>query len=368
MSISHDYPQHDVSLMEYVKVVLKWKKAIACFVLAVVLLAAVYSLLAKKTYMANAVIMSIGKGGSGGGGLSSLMGQMGGLAGLAGLSGGVGQTQNQQFMALLKTRTLAEDVIKKHDLMPVLLPGYDPSKAGPNDFEAATRTLQGAMTFNEDKKNGTMVITAEFGDPRIVADLANYYADGLKDFINKNSFTVAKKNRLFIEEQLAQNKRDLLEAGKELNAFYKGEKVSSVESQINVDISPAVHSEDNDNIDDSSVRKQLDVLSQQKKEIQDKLVVKNVPQQVYLQYLTLKRSVSTQINSLLTQQYEMAKIDEAKDELTFQIIDSARVPLVRSKPQRFKMVLMSFVVSTLVGVFASFGVEHLQKMKLEHVG
>ena len=174
----------------------------------------------------------------------------------------------------------------------------------------------------------------------------------MREYVNEKTLTAAKHDRVFIEQQLANNKRELLETGLGLNEFYKSGKVSSVESKVDVPIEEL-----------SVQHAELAGLQKQLADIETKMVVKGVPQQVYLQYLTLQRNVLTQVNSLLTQQYEMAKIEESKNDLVFQVIDSAQVPEKRSRPKRKQMVMMAFVGSLFFGIFLAFFLEYIEKMK-----
>ncbi len=364
MSNIHSYSE-EINLLEYWAVIKKRRSYIAGFVLIVVIATSIISLLMPKYYKADAVIMPFNN--KGGGGLAALAGSFGGLASLAGLGGIGGQTVLQQFIALLNSRTLTEDVINEMNLMPVLFKDYDVKKADQPTIGAGIRALKGCVNFLEEKKNGTISISGEFKDPIIAADVVNGYIKELQTLINENSFTMSKRNRVFIEKQLEQNKRELLESGKDLNEFYKSGKVSSVESKV--DVSTGVHiSADAEDASATEVGHKdllakVDELQKQKQDIESKLVVKDVPQQVYLQYLTIRRGLLVQINNFLTQQYEMAKIDEAKDDLAFQVIDPARVPEMRSRPQRKQMVMMSFMASLLIGVFAAVFMEYIEKMK-----
>jgi uncharacterized protein involved in exopolysaccharide biosynthesis len=108
---------------------------------------------------------------------------------------------------------------------------------------------------------------------------------------------------------------------------------------------------------------QRDDLQKKSSEIQ---IAKNIPQQVYLQYLTLRRDLLGKINILLTQQYEMAKIEEAKEDLAFQVVDPARVPLKRFKPQRRKIVTMAFMASLFLAFFLVFFLEYVQRMRKQY--
>ena len=59
----------------------------------------------------------------------------------------------------------------------------------------------------------------------------------------------------------------------------------------------------------------------------------------------------------------MAKIDESKEDLNFQVIDWARVPVRKFKPKRSQIVMTAFVMSLFLAVFYAFFREYLQKMK-----
>lgn len=356
----------EMNLMEYWYVIKGKVRYIALFMAIVLVVTIFVSFLMPKYYKSEVVIMPINKGGTGS--LSALAGQFGGLASMAGLSGAmVGSTPSQQFLALLKTRTLAENIINQFNLMPVFYPNYNPEKSSAYAMEDGVRILiKNYIKFVDDKKNGTINISTEFRDPQLAADVANGYVEGLQKMIKNNSFTVSKRNRAFIEKQLEYNKRELLEAGKDLNEFYKTGKVSSVDSKIDV---PLPINFGRDIIDyKGEIDSKLSDLEKQKADLESKLMVKDVPQQVYLQYLTLRRNLLAQINTFLTQQYEMAKIDEAKDDLAFQVIDPGKVPIRKSKPKRAQMLMMAFVSSFFIGVFASFFVEYLKKLKQQVKG
>jgi len=84
-----------------------------------------------------------------------------------------------------------------------------------------------------------------------------------------------------------------------------------------------------------------------------------------LQYIRLKRDAVTQqtVFELLTQQYEMAKIEEAKEDIAFQVIDTAIPPEEKIKPKRKLIVMLAGVVSAFAGIFLVFFLEYLENMK-----
>lgn len=370
--------QDEVNLFDYWKVILRHKKMIIAIVLSASVVAVISSLLMTNTYKAYALIMPVSAKG-GGGGLSALASQFGSLASLAGvnLSGG-GAGEADKFMAVLRSRTLAENVINRESLMPILFKEAwdmkkgdwksDDPKQQPK-MEDAASVLRGLVVAVEDKKNKTITITGEFENPELAARIVNVYMDELQKFINSNAFTMAKRNRLFIEGQLEQNKSDLLEAGKEINNFYKSNRISSAEAKLDVPISTdTLHGTGNEP-DESQKATSADIesLLSQKADVERKIldakVVQNVPQQVYLTYMMMRRELLAKVNALLTTQYEMAKIEEAKEDLAFQVIDKAFPPGRKFRPKRAQICIMTFMVSLFGAVFLAFFRDYLVRMR-----
>lgn len=364
-------------LLRYWHVIVQRRMLIGGFVAIATGLTIVASFTLPNRYVASATIMPIG---TSTGGFASAIGQSG-LGALLGVVGGGEAAPGQQLMVLLKSRSLAEQIIKKNGLLPALFP-HVPAQDLRVD-EKSAGFLLGHMKFVEEKKAGNIItISARFEDPQFAAEIVNMYIDGLQEFINENSLTSSKRNRLFIGKRLEENKRDLLEAGKELSGFYQGGKVSSIGSYVDVPFTESKGMGKEVSIKEK-LKVELELLQNQKKELETfsqlprgdgavlsnttmgegELLVKQVPQQVYLQYMSLRRELLVQINTLLTQQYEMAKINEMKDELAFQVIDSARAPSARSSPNRKKMVIFVFVMSSFLGVLGVVALDYLTKLK-----
>ena len=389
------HPQHHgtghgdvINLLDYYKVIKRHKKMIAGLVMAASVLAVVVSLLLTKMYKAEATIMPISS--KGGGGMSALASEFGGLAQIAGLSLPGGTGDSEKIMAILKSRTLAENVINRENLMPILFEDEWDAKNGkwkssdpknmPN-MELAVKELKTAVTVLDDKKSKTIRITSLFKDPLLASQVVNTYLDELQKFINANAFSTAKRNRIFIEGQLAENKAALLEAGKEINEFYRGGRISAAEAMVDVPVNhdPLTNSPEpqtavagvlNDTSTTSHDKSELDSILSQKAEIEKKIadakVVEDVPQQVYLTYLMLRRELLAKVNVLLTSQYEMAKIEEAKEDLAFQVIDKAVPPVKRAFPKRGQICIMSFMAALFGAIFLAFFREYIEKMKKMH--
>jgi len=91
--------------------------------------------------------------------------------------------------------------------------------------------------------------------------------------------------------------------------------------------------------------------------------VKKVPQQIYLEYLTQKKQILTVLDGLLSQQYVMAKMDEAKERVSFLIIDEPILAKKPIKPKKLQVLAMAFAFGLFVSFFYIFVAENLQKLK-----
>lgn len=322
-------------------------------------------------------------GQKGGGGLAAAVSQMGLGSILGGVAGG--NSYSSQIMAILKSRTLMEKVIIRYDLLPILFQSdWDTSASRwknnqsiPN-MERAVKLFSLLTQTTEDKKNQTIKVSATTGRPEVSAQIANGLLVQLYDEIRDNSFTVQKRNRIFIEAQLERNKADLLEVGKELSSFYSTNRISDSKAQMDVDVSRSMGLVADSEampvapkVSDSMAGIEVPVMPEDlqsqidslKKQLEKVYIVRDVPQQVYLQYLTIRQELMSRMNALLTQQYEMAKIEESKEDLSFQVIDWARVPIRKYSPKRAQIVITVFVLSGFLSVFYIFAADYFRRMK-----
>jgi uncharacterized protein involved in exopolysaccharide biosynthesis len=367
--------EENINLLDYWRVVKKRKWLILLIAFLSTALAFGVTRLMPQKYNAEATIMPITNSGSGGG-LASAMGQQLSAIPLLGSQFGslsqLGGGKSKELVNILKSRTLTEKIVVHNDLMKVIFAKrYNPATQTytPNFFgdvpvlEDALKIFQKKISsVEEEKKTGLIKIQITLKDPELAAKIANGMILALQDFINTNAVTLSKRNRIFIEEQLVKNKAKLLEAGKDLNNFYAQNKISSVFPQL--DVSAGSYQSLPRPFED--FQKELENLNQRQKSVEnlkEEAVVRNVPGQVYLQYLTLNRELLGKTHALLTQQFELAKIEEAKEDLAFQVIDKA-YPAVRPfSPKLLVNLLVGLISGIFVGLCLAFFLEYIHKLK-----
>ncbi len=159
------------------------------------------------------------------------------------------------------------------------------------------------IVFSQDKKSGVITLSTEFEDPQVSFDVNNFIYNQLTYILKNKMHFKASENRKFTEERLLEVKDNLKEAEENLRRFRQRNRLR---------MDPADELED--------ARLQRDVLMNQEIMIQ------------------------------LQKQYEIAKIDEARDIPVLDVIDLPMKPIEKSKPKRKLIVLAGGVAAVFVAI------------------
>lgn len=365
----------EINLLELLRVVVRNLPLIARITAAAVVLSVIYSLTLKNVYTAKATLLPPQK--DSGGGAGALLASMGG--GLAGLAGGLGGSADL-YLGILKSRTVTDAVIKRLDLHRELK-----SK----NADDTRKKLEGLVKFQAGK-DGIITITADSNDPAKAALLANTFVDELQKKSLQLNLTKAGTERSFLEKRLVVVKQDLKTAEEEMKSFQEKNKTIKADSQAAAaiegiarmraeivtkevqlaalrnsmtDASPEVSSL---LAGISRLRKQLNLMSGTGEGGGVIPSVGNAPS-IGLEYVRRLRELKTQeaLFEQLTKQFELAKINEARDSSSLQVLDEAVAPLTKSKPKRSLIVILSTVTAFFCSVFLVFIREYLAKMSPE---
>jgi len=359
----------EVSLLDCWRVLRRYKKLIAYIVCFCTVSALIYALVATKIYRAEARIIPVG--GQAGVNLAAIMGNSP-MAAL--LGGGANTGASSQLQVILESRSLREKLINRLGLIQIYFGdelGTENSTSkvsGPPYMDKSLMKLEAFLTVTSDASTSELQIEGLAKTPERAAELVNTAVVELGNFLAVNALTSAKRFRIFLENQLETNKVQLLETGKEISKFYSANKISNRDPRIDVDVSIS-----NDDMPALQERmdKQQEQLMESRTSIEQELkrirLVKDVPQQVYFEYLNRYYLVLSEMTALLTQQYEMAKMSEAKEDISFQIIDWARPPELRYKPKRTLIVVIGFFLSLVIAITTAFVLDFIRRNTTELV-
>jgi len=324
-----------------------------------------------KRYQSVARIMPPDQQGSSAMLLAALTSHSSGLGGLGSLAGGLlgGHTSTALFVDLLHSGTVSSHLIDRFQLQRVYHKRYV--------VDTAKRLTQ-RTEINDDKKSGVITIAVEDTDPVRARDLAQGYLDELNNLVTQTSTSSARQERVFIEKRLHSVSTDLEQAQLELSEFSSTHSTIDIKEQTRATVDAAakvqgqllaeqaeldsmrqIYGDSNVRVRETeaaiaALRHDLDRMSGSSAPLpsatgpvlptpnQDDLSppLRQLPR-LAVPYADLYRRVRVQetVYELLTQQYEIARIDEAKDIPVVSVIDAPGIPEKKSFPPRLAVAL-----------------------------
>jgi len=311
---------------------------------------------------------------------AALMAQLGGLAALTGGSLG-GKTTGDLYVTLLKSETIKDSIIDQFKLM--------------EKYRAKLRSnvylkLAEATNIGLGKKDGVITVSFSDKDPAFAADVANAYVAELARMAARLNMTRAGENRLFLEKRLAETRAELSRAEDNLKEFQARNKAVAVSDQAKATIEGVAQLRAQlamKEVELGTLRQQFTDNSHEVKSI--KATIANLRSQVAAlegtggasssipsvgampqigqEYLRLMREFKIQeaVLEMLTKQHELAQVSEAKDTTPFQLLEKAKVPERKSRPQRARIVIMAALASGFLMVLLAFVLNFVEQLPPE---
>jgi uncharacterized protein involved in exopolysaccharide biosynthesis len=289
--------------------------------------------------------------------LSAMTGRTGmeGLGGIASEVLGV-KSSGALFVGVIQSQTVQDRLIKDFNLMRV----YHDGK-----IEDARKDLAEHTDVSEDRKSGIISINVTDHDPKRAAAMAQSYVDELDRLVAQVSTSSARRERIFLEERLKAVKADLDSSARNFSEFASKNTAIDIPAQGKAMVEAAarlqgeliaVQSEleglkqmyTDENVRVRSARARMDELQKKLNEIggagtvgaaksADSLYpsIRRLPL-LGVTYADLFRQTKIEetVYELLTEQYEMAKVEEAKEIPSVKVLDAAIVPTKKSFPPR----------------------------------
>jgi len=84
-----------------------------------------------------------------------------------------------------------------------------------------------------------------------------------------------------------------------------------------------------------------------------------------LEQLVREQKIRETLFFLMSQRYETAKADEARDTSTFQILDYPTLPTKKSRPKRLRILMSGFAWGAVISCLAIVGLEWRRRRKAE---
>ena len=326
-----------------------------------------------KGYEATAKLMPPESSSSGGAALLAALSSRGAgmLSTLAGDLLGV-KGNGPVFVEILNSRTVADRLINQFDLAKV----YKTTK-----IEYTRKMLEAHSKIIEDRKSGVISITVSDGAPRRAAAIAQAYVTELNNLVAELSTSSARRERIFLEDRLKTVKSDLDTAANQFSDFASKNTAIDIPAQGKAMVEAAAVLQGQliaaeaeasglekiytvNNLRVKALNARIAELRQQLQKLgggnslaelrNDNSLYPSIRKLPLLgvTYADLYRRtrIEETVYELLTQQYELAKVQEAKEIPSVKVLDSAVVPTVKSSPHRvwltgFGTLLITFLTA-----------------------
>jgi uncharacterized protein involved in exopolysaccharide biosynthesis len=368
--------EEEINLLDLLLVIAKRKGLIIKITFGVAIITAIISLILTPIYKAETKILPPQT--SGGGLASQLISQMAGGLDISALGG---KTPADLYIGMLSSNTVVDKIISRFNIM---------QEEGFNYKEDARNfVLKNITNFSYDKKSGIITIAVQDKDPKRAADIANAFVEELKNLNKGLAITEASQRRLYYEEQLKDTKDALIKAENEMKAFQEKTGALKIDEQAKAiiggiaDLKAKVAAKEVElkvlrsfatpqNPDYQRVEEELKALRNELKKLEanekgghDPIMPTGRIPSVGLEYFRKLREVkfNETLYELLLKQYELAKLDEARDAVLIQVIDKATPPDKRFKPKRGLMVIIATFSALFISIFLCFILEFYENIQ-----
>jgi uncharacterized protein involved in exopolysaccharide biosynthesis len=283
------------------------------------------------------------------------------------------------FTGILRSRTVEDRLIGRFHLHQVYAIRLE---------EDARVKLAENTEISEDRKSGIITISVTDRDPKRAAAIAQAYVEELNQLVAELSTSAAHRERVFLEERLRSVKQDLDDASRKFSQFESTNKTIDIKEQARAMVQGAAAIEGEliateselkgleeiyttNNVRVRALKARIEELRRQL----DKLGGRTAPEMppsgevseaayptirrlplLGVTYADLFRRVQIQeaVYETLTQQFELAKVQEAKETPSVRVLDAASLPERKSFPPRTLIALLGALLSAGAAVMSIF--------------
>jgi capsule polysaccharide export protein KpsE/RkpR len=297
------------------------------------------------------------------------------------------KTSADLFAAVLYSRTVQDDLVGKFDLRKVY---------GVKRWVDARKELTGRTDVSIDRKSGVLTIRVKDHEPKRAGAMAQEYVTELNNLVNQLNTSSAHREREFLEGRLVQVKGDLESAEKDFSEFASNNATLDIKEQgkAMVEAAAALEGEliatetelqglrqiyTDYNVRVRTAQARIKELNRQIQKLGGKPglagmgvgdgkegelypSIRKLPL-LGVTYADLyrKSKVEETVFEILTQQYELAKVQEAKELPSAKILDPPDIPEKKIFPPRAILTIFGMLFALVLGVFWVLGKDNWEK-------
>jgi capsule polysaccharide export protein KpsE/RkpR len=309
------------------------------------------------------------------------MAMMTALASKAGSLGSLGsellglKTNGDLFIGILGSRTVQDVLIAKFDLRKVY---------GAREWEDARKILAANTEVSQDRKSQIITISVVDRSAQRAQGMAAEYIQALNNVVVNLNTSSAHRERVFLDGRLAQVQKDLESAEKNFSQFASKNTAINIEEQGKAMITAGATVEGqliaaqteleglrqiftDNNVRVRATQARVDELKSQLRNLGGKALpgAKGTNQDQGMPYPSIRElpvlgvtyadlyrrmKVEDAVFETLTQQYEAAKVEEAKETPSVKVLDAPNLPEKKSFPPRLEIIFLGALIAFAAGI------------------
>jgi capsule polysaccharide export protein KpsE/RkpR len=287
-------------------------------------------------------------------------------------------TDSKRIEAVLASVSVTDAVIDRFNLV---------DRYSARFRENARRALWDHCSTSVDKKSGLVTLTCEDTDPSFVQKMTSYFGEVGNRVFARVSASSAKEEARFLEQQVTNARKEVDEASRRLREFQEKNRIIDLPEQSKAVISAMASLKGellSKQLEHSYVRsfsasteprvaqlsKQIEILESQLRALEAQHdntkndassastgsdsnffpEAMSVPELRFeLEQLLREQAIKQTVYALMTERFETAKVDAARETSTFQVLDYPTLPTMRSRPVRRKLAMLGVLGGLLLG-------------------
>ncbi|MGC8551026.1 MAG: GumC family protein [Acidobacteriaceae bacterium] len=372
-------PDDEVSLLDLLAAIGRKKRILGITVLAALLIGLLLAFLLPKKYTAETTLLPPHQQNSLSSMLASNLGGLGAVASLTGNDLGL-KNPNDMYVAMFRSRTVEDAMIQKYGLM---------REYHAKLLSKARKTFESNTQVDGSSKDGLIHISVTDRNPQQAAKLANGYVTEFRDLSNHLAISDAAQRRMFFQQQMQTAKEQLTHAEEDLVSTEQtsgmieigGQTRALIEAgaqlkaqiaakEVEIQGMQSFAAPDNPNLVQAKLelkafQSQLARLAGKGGNPGNELILpKGKLPKAGLEYLRKYRQVQYDqaIFDILAKQFEIAKLDEAREGALIQVVDPATPPDHKSSPKRALILAGSLAGGLFLGIFMALAAAGLESM------
>ena len=340
------------------------------------LIALIVAFIIPKQYRSTAQLMPPDATALSGGSLMAALQGVNAPSAAAGLATSLAgtRTPGATFVGVLESRAVEDDIIRRFDLLKVYHVKY---------FLEARKKLAQRSIISDERKSGMISIAVTDTDPNRAREITQAYIDDLDSLIAQLSTSGARRERIFLEGRLSGIQQEMNSAEEQLSEFSSRNATLNIQDQGKATLDAvaklqgelivaesdqkslqAIYSADNVRVQAArarvvALRNSLQKLggsvggqSAPERESDDLFPSLRALPLLGAKYYDLYRRVAMleTVYQLLSKEYEIAKVQEAKEIPSIKILDPPDLPEKKSFPPRLLIVMLGMLLSIGAGL------------------